>query len=59
MQRDPRWHVEAPAIVDEVKAVFETIRKSSPLLREAGQSGNFKMVGAVYDIKTAKVSSLT
>lgn len=47
------------AIVDNVKAVLETVRKSSPLLSEAERSGNFTMVGAVYDIKTAKVNFLT
>lgn len=47
------------AIVDNVKAVIANLRKGSPLLSEAEESGNFKMVGAVYDIKTAKVNFLT
>lgn len=46
------------AIVRNVEAVMSRLREGSPVLRDAEQRGNFKIVGAVYDIKTAKVRFL-
>lgn len=46
------------AVVRNVSAVIAYVRKNSTLLREAEKSGGFKIVGAVYDIKTAKVRLL-
>lgn len=44
------------AIVRNVGSVIANVRKNSPLLRDAEKSGGFRIVGAVYDIKTAKVT---
>ena len=41
-----------------VRAVIDTIRAKSPLLREAEAAGQFTIVGAVYRIKTATVTLL-
>ena len=46
------------AIVRNVGAVIEHIRTHSPLLAEAEKGGTFKIAGAIYDIKTAKVRLL-
>lgn len=46
------------AIERNVQAVIATVRSRSPLLKDAEQSGALKIVGAVYDIKTAKVRFL-
>ena len=46
------------AIVRNVKAVKDRVRRDSRLLREAEQAGDFKIVGAYYDIKTATVRFL-
>lgn len=46
------------AIARNVGAVVEHLREHSPLLAEAQKGGAFKIVGAVYDIKTAKVRLL-
>jgi carbonic anhydrase len=46
------------AIMDNVRAVKDGIRRDSTLLREAEQAGDFKIVGAFYDIKTATVRFL-
>ena len=46
------------AIARNVRAVIERIRAKSALLRTAEQSGEVKIVGAVYDIKTATVTLL-
>ena len=46
------------AIVRNVGAVIERIRKNSKVLRDAEQTGAVKIVGAVYDIKTAAVRFL-
>ena len=46
------------AIVRNVGAVIAGIRANSPLLRDAEKAGRVKIVGAVYDIKTAKVRVL-
>jgi carbonic anhydrase len=46
------------AIVRNVKAVKDRVRRDSRLLREAELAGNFKVVGAYYDIKTATVRFL-
>jgi carbonic anhydrase len=43
------------AITQNVRAVMETIRERSELLRTAEQSGALKIVGAVYDLSTATV----
>jgi len=43
------------AIVRNVKAVTDRVRKSSPLLSEAERQGGFAIVGAVYDIDSATV----
>jgi carbonic anhydrase len=46
------------AVVRNVIAVIAHVRANSQLLREAEKSGGFGIVGAVYDIKTAKVRVL-
>lgn len=46
------------ATVRNVRAVIETIRQRSKLLRDAEQAGAVKIVGAVYDIKSAVVRFL-
>ncbi len=46
------------AIVRNVGAVKDRIRKDSKLLRGAEQSGDFKIVGAHYDIRSATVRFL-
>lgn len=46
------------AVVRNVRAVIAEVRQNSPLLRNAEKAGGFKIVGAVYDIKTAKVRVL-
>ena len=46
------------AIVRNVRAVKDRVRRDSTLLREAEQAGDFKIVGAYYDIKTATVRFL-
>jgi carbonic anhydrase len=43
------------AIVRNVKAVVDHVRKASTLLAGAEEAGDFKIVGAVYDIPTAEV----
>lgn len=46
------------AIVRNVRAVMETVRTRSKLLKDAEQAGALKIVGAVYDIKSAVVRFL-
>jgi carbonic anhydrase len=46
------------AIIRNVTAVEDLIQRDSKLLREAEQAGDFKIVGAYYDIKTATVRFL-
>ena len=46
------------AIVRNVRAVIETVRSRSALLRDAEKAGALKIVGAVYDIKSAVVRFL-
>ena len=46
------------AIIRNVRAVGDRIQRDSKLLREAEQAGDFKIVGAYYDIKTATVRFL-
>jgi len=46
------------AIVRNVRAVKDGIRRDSTLLREAEQAGDVTIVGAYYDIKTASVRFL-
>jgi carbonic anhydrase len=46
------------AIARNVRAVIERIRAKSTLLRDAEAAGEVKIVGAVYDIKTATVTLL-
>jgi len=46
------------AIARNVRAVIDTIRAKSVLLRDAEAAGEVKIVGAVYDIKTATVTLL-
>ena len=46
------------AIVRNVNAVIDHIRKNSQILRDAEKAGAVKIVGAVYDIKTATVRFL-
>ena len=46
------------AITRNVSAVIEHIRSHSPLLADAEKSGAFTIVGAIYDITTAKVRLL-
>jgi carbonic anhydrase len=46
------------AIARNVRAVIDTIRDKSTLLRDAEAAGEVKIVGAVYDIKTATVTLL-
>ena len=41
-----------------VGAVVERVRSTSPVLAAAKKTGDFKIVGAVYDIPTAKVRFL-
>jgi hypothetical protein len=41
-----------------VRAVIGTVRAKSTLLRDAEAAGEVKIVGAVYDIKTATVTLL-
>jgi carbonic anhydrase len=43
---------------NNVIIALETIRSQSPILREMEQKGEIKIVGAVYDIYTGKVSFL-
>ena len=43
------------ATVRNVKAVMDRVRTDSPLLAEAERTGEFRIVGAVYDIDTATV----
>jgi carbonic anhydrase len=43
------------AIVRNVRSVIDHIRKNSEILRNAEKTPDFKIVGAVYDIKTATV----
>lgn len=46
------------AIVRNVEAVLAHLRAHSPVLAEAEKGGTFKMVGAAYDIKSARVRLL-
>lgn len=46
------------AIVRNVHAVIETVRSRSALLRDAEKAGALKIVGAVYDIRSAVVRFL-
>ncbi len=46
------------AIARNVEAVIAHVRRASRLLSDAEASGAFKIVGAVYDIKTATVRML-
>ena len=46
------------AIVRNVRAVKDQVRRDSTLLKEAELAGDFKVVGAYYDIKTATVRFL-
>ena len=46
------------AIIRNVTAVEDLIQRDSKLLREAERAGDFKIVGAYYDIKTATVRFL-
>jgi carbonic anhydrase len=46
------------AIVRNVRAVKDRVRRDSALLREAELAGDFKIVGAYYDIKSATVRFL-
>ncbi|MGI9162459.1 MAG: carbonic anhydrase [Mycobacterium sp.] len=46
------------AIARNVGAVITYLRTNSPLLTDAEKTGAFKIVGAVYDIKTARVGLL-
>ena len=41
---------------NNVKMTLETIREKSPILREVEQKGEIKIVGAMYDVKTGKVT---
>ena len=41
------------AIVRNVRATMDTVRKDSKLLNDAEQAGEIKIVGAVYDIETS------
>ena len=41
---------------NNVKMTLETIREKSPILRGMEQKGEIKIVGAMYDIKTRKVT---
>lgn len=43
------------AIVRNVNAVVEHVRRNSPILRDAEKQGDFTIVGAVYDIGSATV----
>ena len=46
------------AIVRNVRSVIDHVRKNSEILRGAEQTGAVKIVGAIYDIKTATVRFL-
>ncbi len=46
------------AIIRNVRAVIDRIRTKSTLLRDAEKAGAVKIVGAVYNIKTAEVTLL-
>lgn len=46
------------AIERNVLATIDTLRRDSPLLNDAEQSGAIEIVGAVYDIKTSTVRLL-
>lgn len=46
------------AVARNVRAVIERIRTKSTLLRDAETAGTLKIVGAVYDIKSARVTLL-
>lgn len=46
------------AIIRNVRAVKDRVRRDSTLLREAELAGDFTIVGAYYDIKTATVRFL-
>ena len=46
------------AVARNVRAVIDRIRAKSTLLRDAETAGKLKIVGAVYDIKTARVTLL-
>lgn len=46
------------AITRNVAAVVDYIRIHSPMLAEAEKGGGFKILGAVYNIKTARVTVL-
>ena len=46
------------AIVRNVKAVIERVRRGSPMLAEAERSGEFSIAGGVYDLRTATVRLL-
>ena len=46
------------AIIRNVRAVKDQVRRDSTLLREAAQANDFTIVGAYYDIKTATVRFL-
>ncbi len=46
------------AIVRNVRAVIDHIRKNSQILRDAERTGAVKIVGAIYDIETATVRFL-
>ena len=46
------------AVARNVRAVIERIRAKSTLLRDAETAGTLKIVGAVYDIKSARVTLL-
>lgn len=46
------------AITRNVRAVIDRIRTKSTLLRDAETAGAVKIVGAVYNIKTAEVTLL-
>jgi len=46
------------AIVRNVNTVMDHIRKNSQIMRDAEKAGAVKIVGAVYDIKTATVRFL-
>lgn len=41
---------------NNVKMTVESIREKSPILREMEQKGEIKIVGAMYDVKTGKVT---
>lgn len=41
---------------NNVRLTVETIREKSPILREMEQKGEIRIVGAMYDVKTGKVT---